>query len=159
MTKAVKHFSAIRQMLEVFESAAEEYVMFLLLLSMSILFFIIVGMQLFGGKLSYCVEESDLDLISRGEINLFDDLFSSFVSVFRILAMDDCKSNPKPCNLTSHHPSQHMLTHRPRHPRRGNSSFSSGEVRKIQLVRFGLHYAVDCGTLCDCFGPDFCGEN
>jgi len=79
--KAVKHFEATQNIIAVFESAAEEYVLFMFLLSLSMFIVTLTGMNLFGAKYDECDAQ-----YNEGT---FNSLMSSFALVFRVLTIDD----------------------------------------------------------------------
>ncbi|GMI12884.1 hypothetical protein TrLO_g3687 [Triparma laevis f. longispina] len=81
--KAVKHLAAIQNIITVFEDASEEYVIFMMLLFLSIFIFVLTGMQVFSG--SY--EEGAC--AGSYEAGNWDSFYSSFVLIFRALTLDD----------------------------------------------------------------------
>ncbi|GMH73651.1 hypothetical protein TrRE_jg10895 [Triparma retinervis] len=81
VTKAVKHLKATQTIVSVFESASEEYFLFICLLALSIFITVLTGTQLFAGKYVSCAAD-----YSEGSM---DNFGSAFILIFRVLTLDD----------------------------------------------------------------------
>jgi hypothetical protein len=81
VTKAVKHLKATQTIISVFETASEEYFLFICLLSLVIFIVVLAGTQLFAGKYVSCAAD-----YSEGNMDSFG---SAFILIFRVLTLDD----------------------------------------------------------------------